>query len=365
MTAPVTQRTPRYMPPLDAWNDAALPPSTTLGGGALLASLVPYAILAPSSHNTQPWRFTLVGDELLLHADRTRALRVADPQHRELTISCGAALGTLRIAARAAGRTLDVARLPDDRDPDLLARIAVGDRVEVLPRDVALFDAIPRRHTTRTRYVRAAIAPLVLGDLVERAREDGATLEFLDEEAPREAFATLVGEGDRLQAGDAEFRRELAEWLHPNRTSHRDGMPGYAFGLGSVASTIGPWVMRAVDWGDAQAARDRDYALGAPAVAILAAPSDAPVDWLRTGEALARVTLAATAHGLRHAYLNQPMQLPTLRSRATALLRTGGVPQLGLRFGVGTEVLPTPRRPVGEVLRVVAAPPMRAAGAPS
>lgn len=58
-----------------------------------LGALVRYAVRAPSSHNSQPWLFRVVGDTLELRADRGRRLPVVDPEDRELTISCGAALG--------------------------------------------------------------------------------------------------------------------------------------------------------------------------------------------------------------------------------------------------------------------------------
>lgn len=38
-----------------------------------------YAVLAPSGHNTQPWRFHVDGDSVEVHADRMRALSVVDP----------------------------------------------------------------------------------------------------------------------------------------------------------------------------------------------------------------------------------------------------------------------------------------------
>jgi len=70
---------------------------------ARLGFLVRYAVLAPSGHNTQPWSFRVGGDRLEVLADRPRGLPVVDPDDRELTVSCGAALGMIEHAARGLG----------------------------------------------------------------------------------------------------------------------------------------------------------------------------------------------------------------------------------------------------------------------
>ncbi|WP_205208599.1 hypothetical protein [Arenimonas caeni] len=70
---------------------------------ATIEDLIARAVLAPSSHNTQPWLFRPGEGHVELLADRTRALPVNDPDDRELVISCGAALLTLRAAAAGAG----------------------------------------------------------------------------------------------------------------------------------------------------------------------------------------------------------------------------------------------------------------------
>ena len=95
-----------------------------------LRFLVGYAILAPSGHNTQPWLFGLSQEALCLYADRTRALPAVDPEDRELTISGGAALGTLRIALHHFGYAGQVERFPTPQDPDLLARICLGSELQ-------------------------------------------------------------------------------------------------------------------------------------------------------------------------------------------------------------------------------------------
>jgi nitroreductase len=62
------------------------------------------AVHAPSVHNTQPWRFGRGERTIDVYADADRQLRVADPAGRELMISCGAAVFTLRVALRYLGR---------------------------------------------------------------------------------------------------------------------------------------------------------------------------------------------------------------------------------------------------------------------
>ena len=52
-----------------------------------LTAALRYAVLAPSSHNSQPWSFRLNGNEVELWADRKRSLPVVDPHDRELLIS--------------------------------------------------------------------------------------------------------------------------------------------------------------------------------------------------------------------------------------------------------------------------------------
>src|ERR687885_179461 len=121
---------------------AALAPAETL------RLAVSYGVLAPSIYNTQPWLFRIDGDTLELRADPTRALPVTDPDYRELTISCGAALMNVRAALRHFGYAGDVSLLPDPSQPTLLARVRTGPRAEETDEDRTLFFAIERRHTT-------------------------------------------------------------------------------------------------------------------------------------------------------------------------------------------------------------------------
>jgi hypothetical protein len=82
-----------------------------------------YAVLAPSGHKSQPWLFNVSGDAVELHADRTRALPVVDPQDRALVISCEAALFFLRVASRRFGHADEVRTFP-------ISEASTGDPVD-------------------------------------------------------------------------------------------------------------------------------------------------------------------------------------------------------------------------------------------
>src|SRR5690348_5596754 len=73
-----------------------------------LRFLLRYAVLAPSGHNTQPWRFVVHDDTVDLWGDRTRQLPRADSRNRELIISCAAALLHLRLAIQHFGYSSEI-----------------------------------------------------------------------------------------------------------------------------------------------------------------------------------------------------------------------------------------------------------------
>ncbi len=308
------------------------------------------ALRAPSSHNSQPWRFRAHGSSIELLTDRTRALPVVDPDGRELTISCGAALFHLRLALRVRGLDAAVDYLPREPDPDLIARLHVRPGRHPSEGEVALHRAIPARHSSRTPYLDVTVPD----ELVERLRQDaeaeGAWLVPLVSEHQRVRLVALVMEADHLQWSDPAFRRELAEWMRPNDSPARDGVFGYAVGADNVESHLMAMATRLLDRGSRQAVIDRDLVEATPLLAVLGTAGDGRRDWVRAGEALDRVLLRAQSEDLRVAFVNQAVEVPEQRAVVRELAGHAGHPQIILRLGYGLGGPPTPRRPLAEVL---------------
>lgn len=300
------------------------------------------AIRAPSSHNTQPWLFERTGaGSLRLLADRTRGLPVNDPEDRELTMSCAAALLTLRVAAAGLGSGTRVTLLPEADAPDVLATVVFAGAPE--PELEALAPAIGVRRTHRGGFGGETPSAEMRAALRGAAEAEGAALVVLDP-AAREGLAELVAEGDAALWADPRWRRELAMWMHPRRRGDGLSMPG-------AAVPVARFAVRHFDMGARVGAQDAERARAAPVVAVLGTPGDAERDWMAAGMALARVLLVAAGAGLQAGYLNQPLQAAHQRPKVQALVPAAGVPQAVLCLGRPDELPdPAPRRPLGEVL---------------
>ena len=323
-----------------------------------LRFLIGYAIMAPSSHNTQPWIWEVAGNQVGLYADRSRLMPALDPEGRELIISCGAALEHLRLAMHAFGCQESIALFPDPKTPDLLARVDLlensnstqSQAENKLPDEQALFDAIALRHTNRKIFDAKPLPEVLLLSLQAEAHAMGAWLHFLQGAGERESVSSLIAMGEEIQAGKSGIRHDLARWMSPNDDTRRDGIPGYAQGISDNASHVASFWTHIFGPNASLAEKNSLLAENAPVLVVLGAAEDGPIQWLAAGRALARVLLRASAAGVSASFFSQPIQVHVLWSELRRTLGCSDFPQLIFRLGYPQEATPaTPRRAVEEV----------------
>lgn len=341
--------------------------------------LVNYAVLAPSKYNAQPWLFEICGESLDVIRDRSWAFRETDPEGRELTLSCGAALFNLRVAARHFGYETRIQTLPWPGDRYLLARVHL-ERVSPAPRPGApprpgntgrsssttaggqptsalatdaLFEAMKRRCTSRRSFRRRVPPAETVKACGEAAVRHGAWFSVIEDKSARWTVADLVTEGGREQMASRTLRRELARWVHGPLGPSRDGFPVSRYGLHRALDWLSPGLSLALwafNLGSLIAARDRRLVRNAPVLAVLGTETDDPQSWLAAGQALESVLLHATAAGLSISFFNQAIEVPRLRTELSRLTGRGGFPQILLSLGYGRPARHTPRRPAKEVV---------------
>lgn len=321
----------------------------TQTGTARMTELVRVATLAPSSHNTQPWRFELHHGYVRVRADTDRWLRVADRDQRELFISLGCAVENLVLAARHEGLQPEVALEPDPDTDGPVATVSFGRgggdgraaAGESQSGGLDLHAEIPRRRTSHRPFDDRRPADRELELLRTVCDGHGVEVALLDDEESIRRVADLSAEADREQFADAAWRRELGQWIG-----------GGVFGARWPVSRIAQAVVTHVDMGESTARKNAALIGGSPSIGIIWTHRDTHDDHVRVGRAYERAALAASAMGIAVHPVSQALELPRLKGRLAALLPVAdAVPHHVFRLGYAAgEERGTPRRPPHEMI---------------
>jgi hypothetical protein len=310
--------------------------------------LIRYATLAPNGHNTQPWRFRPGKNVIAILPDFGRRTPVVDPDDHHVFVSLGCAAENLGIAAGAAGRASDIDFDPAG-DGTVLVRFGTGSGGEQ-----ALFDAIPRRQSTRADYDGSTVGASDLKLLAAAATIPGIDLVLITERPQMDRLRDLIIAGNTAQIGDPAFIAELKHWLRfsPNAALRTgDGLFSAASGNPALPEWLGPWLFDRVFTVKAETARYAKQIDSSAGIAVFVGAEADPASWVQVGRACQRFALQATALGLKCAFLNQPVEVPGLRADLSALVGLPGRrPDIVMRFGRGAALPFSARRPLMAVM---------------
>lgn len=307
--------------------------------------LLRYAILAPSTKNTQPWKFAIAGDRIEILPDLTRWLRVSDPDQRELHISLGCALENLIVAADHFGYACDVTYRPNaDGSPRAVASIGVTATAVRAPRmrPAGLFEGLTSRQTIHDTFTPRGVPIGVQRQLAHLADDPDAKLLLTNERETTRALAVLSADADVAELGEADYRRELARIVG-------DGV----FGTPWPVAALGRIALPHLNNGKRLARHDHALMRDTPLLGLISTRHDDRPSQIKAGQLFERLCLMATILGLHVHPMSQALQIPTLRSQVARISREPLFhPQQLFRIGYAAPRAHrhTPRRPVERVL---------------
>jgi hypothetical protein len=314
-----------------------------------IPKLIHHAVMAPSGHNTQPWKFRMKGNSILIFPDLSRRLPVVDPLDRELYISLGCALGNLVIAAGNEGYRALVCYSFEG------GAISVNlEPADDKANDDWLFNAIPIRQSTRRLYDEQSIPEADVERLASLPLEQGVSAVFVTDPEKIEEIIELVKEGNSIQTNDRNFMQELISWIRFNEAEanlYRDGLSLKAMGNPSLPRLIGKLFMKFFLNAKGQSKKDEKYIRSSSALMVILSENDDMDSRINTGRSFERLALCATALGIKNAHINQPCEVPELKKKLQNILSAGSMhPQLLLRLGYAESLPKSLRRPVSDVI---------------
>ncbi len=314
----------------------------------LLEALVRCATLAPSSHNTQCWKFVLHENAISVLPDLSRRCPAVDPDDHHLFVSLGCATENLVQAALAHGL-----RAEATFDPAAGGAL----RVQLEPtRAVAsdLFTAIFDRQCTRGEFDGRPVSADALMLLERAGTGRGVQLLILSDKDAMEKVLAHVVAANTLQMADPAFVDELKRWIRfddMEAVRMGDGLFTGASGNPSVPRWLGERLFSAFFTAKSENDKYAKQIRSSAGIAVFVAERNDPAHWVEVGRCYQRFALQATALGIRNAFLNQPVEVASVRSRLAHDLGVGDRrPDLVVRFGRGAEMPRSLRRPLSAVL---------------
>ncbi|HWD27561.1 MAG TPA: hypothetical protein VG387_10380 [Rhizomicrobium sp.] len=330
------------------------------------------AILAANPHDTQPWLFEMGDASITVYADRLRNLGTFDPFRREMQLGIGAAIENLVRAAGVYGFAAYVrpvagklALSPPD-EPKAVAHITLDPGSP--GRDV-LYEAIPGRHTNRSRYLDRPVGGGALQSFGALMDDPDVRVLFLTDPHARHDLGSLIVDATQRIVADPQMSADSAHWIRTGRRevdTHRDGVTVDAAGLAAstvmLAKLLPDMPPAAQDryWLDAT----REVQIYAPVLGMILVKDRLDMaQSIAAGRAWQRLHLAATHLGLAAQPLNQPVEcidrnamLGRPDTYRNALLKLAGAPGFEptfvFRLGHAERPAPpSPRRPLQDVMK--------------
>jgi len=332
-------------------SDDPLLESTTVQLAPRTRSILHYAALAPSGHNSQPWRVKIECDnEWIIEADPSRRLPCVDPQNRELLLSLGAFIENLCLSAGISGMHADVRVIANTAHDPNVARVTLQ---PATPIDYPLKRLESRRTVRHGQLSRALTAE----DVRRLAHAAAGNLAYFPVGSSHAAcIQEAAVESYRIQAGRNDAQRELVAWLRLNDRDarrYRDGLSTEGMEITGLKGWLVRHLIRPEDF-----LKERYRRQGIDVIADLAgqgggwmvitSDEDSVTDLIDTGRRFQRMALLARERNIGIHPMTQVLEEQSGITRIANQHGTAFIPQFVLRVGY-LQRYPAPvslRRPV-------------------
>lgn len=316
--------------------------------------LINFAVLAPSSHNSQPWAFITGKDFIKVLVEEERRLPVGDSNDRQLFISLGCAIENIIVAADYYGYS---AKIDFDCENNCVANIRFALKNTTGYSDHLIF-SIPERLVNRGQYQAKEIKPEILDLMKSQAGQD-LKINVITENILKNKLADVALAATSASMANPAFRKELAGYVISNTSGKKYGLPGFGLGFPTPISYIAPFMLKMFNLSKLSNKQDEPLLKKfTPYMVMISSKGDTSKDWLSAGRAFQKISLIATASGISLAVWAAPIQIGEYYKDLQKILNLDFRPQVFFRMGYAAKDTRahSPRFTAKEVIKIIPPP---------
>ncbi|MBI2591062.1 MAG: hypothetical protein HYW34_00045 [Candidatus Brennerbacteria bacterium] len=292
--------------------------------------LLRYAVLAPSTHNSQPWLFKIENNSCKIYGDTVvYTIEEADPLGRDFYISLGCCIENLIIAAKFFNVYDKVVyRLGENKD--LIAEVLFkdnADRENIDKNFEKNLYAILKRFNARGEFKKEKISDSVYQKLSGLNDFDDLKIDFVIDEGKIEKIAELTAAGLRIAYANPDFRKEMSGWINNNFSKKKKGIPGYSLRMPAFISFIFPALIRFFNIGKKLGWLNYKSLISAPLICLISSKENSPLLWLKTGRLAERLMLEFYSFNIKTSVFVAALEMGELYKEVQKVIGIDYVPQ--------------------------------------
>lgn len=291
--------------------------------------LLRYAILAPSTHNSQPWLFKIENNSCKIYIDSSVHIKEADPLSRDLYISLGCLLENLIIGAKyfnVYNKVVYGLGGKDDAVVEVFFRDN-SDKINIDENSEKILDAILKRFNARGAFEKEKISDGILKRLNALNDFNDLKVDFISDGGKIEKLAELTAEGLKIAYANQDFRKEMSRWINNNFSKKLIGIPGYSLRMPALISFIFPTLIRLFNIGEKLGWLNYKSMVSAPLVCLISAKENSPLFWLQTGRLAERLMLEFNSLGIKTSVFVASLEMGELYKEVQKIIGIDYIPQ--------------------------------------
>lgn len=277
----------------------------------LMIEWVKNAIKAPSAGNNQPWKWYMIKNQLFLFHDRQKSFGWDDPFDNLAHMSLGAALENMKISALHNGYTAVINYFPIIDEPGCIAYLNFRhgtDGFDLIENE-QLYNTISTRCTNRKKGINEKINAEIINKLKLSVGKDANVLivenrQEIDELAEIVSFIEMLRFLDPI--GHHDFFHKEIRWTEEETNRTKDGLDIDTFEatlagkMGLKLASDANVIAKIREWkgGSGFQKVSREAIKTSSALGLLQVNNQGGETYIKGGEAMQRVWLAANYHGI-------------------------------------------------------------------
>ena len=318
--------------------------------------LLQYAVLAPSTHNSQPWRFKVVDSSCEIYKDETKYLIEADKRKRNLYISIGCCVENIVIAAKYFNVLKKFVFFKEySKHKTLVAKLTFKNlekRTQVNNKYRSILKAITLRATNRGIFKNKKIKIDIIKQINGLNSSDRLKIHLIHNKKDIIGIAKITKNAIGELYSKKNFRKELSNWIYPAYLEKKEGISTLSLRIPSLVGLFFPLILRFFNISATISYLNYKSVVSLPIICIITAPEDNENIWFEVGRLAQKILLLTTSFNIDSYITVAAIDVDKYANKVKKILHTNSTPHF--LFGLGychfPKVFSARHSPMGKLL---------------